>query len=207
MDGITTITPTPSQRDTGSSGMKSTSTGTPSAPLSVSDLPLISIDHRQWFVRMLKPLLLRYQGKNCVPHRLNISRARRVGTKPLSWQLALHAKFDCDVVLGLDRRAVQESRVETPLANRAHNRSKQEDRTVQWPDVRHSAVASDGGAHSYDFRRVVTILWPRLVGHNVGNDVTRLQARRFVITHCEASVGRNKHGELRGDAEFRRVGD
>jgi hypothetical protein len=54
MDGITTITPIQSRRATGSSGMKSTSTGTPFVPLGALDLPLISIDNRNWFERLLE---------------------------------------------------------------------------------------------------------------------------------------------------------
>src|SRR6202007_1678092 len=82
-----------------------------------------------------------------------------------------------------------------------------EDRAVYWFDVCYSAIASDSGAHFYGFRRVVTIPWPRVVGDDASNPVNCLQSCRFVIPRRRAFRRRNEHGELRGDAEFRRVGD
>ena len=86
---------------------------------------------------------------------MNTFQARRVDIKPSNRPLPFQPKFDRDVVFRFHSGTVQQTGVETPLADRAYYGGEQEYRPVYRFYVRHSPVASYGGVHSYRFFRVI----------------------------------------------------
>ena len=111
-----------------------------------------------------------------------------------------------DVLLSLDRPAVQESGVVTPQANGAHCSRKKRSRAAHVLYIQHLAEFSDGGADLYGFRRSMSIPRPWITRPNERNKLTSLQSSRF-MSRCRSGLRRNKNGKLRGHRKRRGGGD
>src|SRR6266404_2014419 len=72
-------------------------------------------------------------------------------------QMLWRPEFNGDVLLSLDRPAVQESGLVTPQANGAHGSRKKRGRAAHVPYIQHLAELSDGSADLYGLRRSMSI--------------------------------------------------
>src|ERR1700676_4096428 len=115
-------------------------------------------------------------------------------------------EFNGDVPLRLDRPAVQEGGLVTPLANGAHGSRKKRCRAAHVLYIQHLAELSDGGADLYGFRRSMAIPRPWIARPSEGDKLTGLKPSGFMI-RCRAGLGCNKNKKRRGHRERRGGGD
>ena len=130
----------------------------------------------------------------------------------LRWMASGHVRmlwrpeFNGDVALTLDRPAVQQSGLVTPLANGADSSRKKRGGAAQVLYIQHLAELSDGGADLYGFRRSVAISRPWITRPSEGDELTGLQSSGF-MSRCRSGLRSNKNRELRGHCERRGCGD
>ena len=121
-------------------------------------------------------------------------------------QVPWRPECDGDVLLSLDRPAVQESGLVTPQANGAHCSRKERGRAAHVLYIQHLAELSDGGADLYSFRRSVSIPRPWITRPNEGDKLTGLQSSG-IVGRCRSGLRSNKNRKLRGHCKRRRGGD
>ena len=115
-------------------------------------------------------------------------------------------EFNGDVLLSLDRPAVQESGLVTPQANGAHCSRKKRDRAAHVLYIQYLAQLSDGRADLYRFRRSMSIPRPRITRPNEGDKLAGLQSSGFT-RRPGPGLRRNKNRKLRGHRKRRRGSD
>jgi len=145
--------------------------------------------------------------------RLKPRRARTPSPLVVRWMPSGHARRmlwrpECngDVLLSLDRPAVQESGLVTPQANGAHCSRKKRDRATHALYIQHLAELSDGGTDLYGFRRSMSAPRPWITRPNEGDKLTGLQSSGL-MSQCRSGLRRNKNGKLRGHRKRRGGGD
>src|SRR6202035_1490683 len=117
-------------------------------------------------------------------------------------QTPWRAEFNRDFLLSLDRSSVQESGLETPLANRAYCSRKKRDRAAHVLYIQDLAELSDGGEDLYGFRRSMSFPRPWIMRPNEGDKLTGLQASGF-MSRRRSGLRRNKNRKLGGDRKRR----
>src|SRR5271156_1304913 len=115
-------------------------------------------------------------------------------------------EFNGHVLLRLHRPSVQQRRLITPLANRAHRRWKKSGRAAHSFYIQHLAELSDGGANLYGLSRSMSLPRLRVTRPHEGDELSGLQSRSL-MRWSKSGLGRNQNRKLRGHRERGGGGD